>query len=466
MNHENYTNTTMIKSTTPSEDFFVRRIRVAKLFGHFTYDLDFAHNEQGQASRLALLYGDNGSGKTTLLRLLFHLLSPVDNRGHKTVIARTKFESFEVHLADGTKILATRQQNRVAGDLELRIERGGRRLETLPLKVGKDGSVKMKGTPDEALVTKFLHRLAQLNVEILFMRDNRRLTSNLDPEQQADEAENLVRGEFLVEMTREHLVRGIPPGRDTSLVQAVENVTTFFRQQALAASSKGETNTNRIYDEIIKHLVLPGRRSPAFSNSKFQEYLAKLEALAERNQAFVRVELAAPLLAKDMIGSLRKAKPDARPALLNVLAPYIDSVQARLDSLEGIRRTIFQFTDSLNSFIGNGKQVVFSLGSGLAILGYDGDALSPQALSSGEKQLLTMFCHIVCVRGRTAIFIIDEPELSLNVKWQRRLVQSLLDCAEGASVQFIMASHSMELLARHRSHVVQLVDQACHEKAS
>jgi predicted ATP-binding protein involved in virulence len=69
------------------------------------------------------------------------------------------------------------------------------------------------------------------------------------------------------------------------------------------------------------------------------------------------------------------------------------------------------------------------------------------------------------VRGRTAIFIIDEPELSLNVKWQRRIVQSLLDCAEGASVQFIMASHSMEVLAAHRKHVVQLVNKSANEKA-
>src|SRR6185295_15939842 len=101
----------------------------------------------------------------------------------------------------------------------------------------------------------------------------------------------------------ESVLRGVQQGQDTSLIQAVENVTTFFRQQALTASSKGETNTNRIYDEIIKHLVLPGKRSHDFSDTKFREYLAKLEALSERNQSFVKVEHASPLMAKDMIGS-------------------------------------------------------------------------------------------------------------------------------------------------------------------
>jgi predicted ATP-binding protein involved in virulence len=55
--------------------------------------------------------------------------------------------------------------------------------------------------------------------------------------------------------------------------------------------------------------------------------------------------------------------------------------------------------------------------------------------------------------------MIDEPEISLNVKWQRQLVQSLLSITDGASIQFIFASHSMELLAQHRNRVVKLLNK-------
>ncbi len=47
---------------------------------------------------------------------------------------------------------------------------------------------------------------------------------------------------------------------------------------------------------------------------------------------------------------------------------------------------------------------------------------------------------------------------SLNVKWQRQLVQALLDCIRGSRVQLIFATHSIELLARHKQHVVKLID--------
>jgi energy-coupling factor transporter ATP-binding protein EcfA2 len=443
-----------------SGEFFVTRIRAERLFGRFDYDLDLTCGSHPYPNRLALLYGDNGSGKTTLLRLLFHLLSPVDNRGHKSFVTKTKFMRFEVGLANGTAVIAERTQQKLTGNVELRIEHGSKVVAKLPLKVSEDGSVKMAGTADEPTVKRFLKRLAQLNVEILFMRDTRRLSSSLDPTEMAEESENRDHGAFVFEMTRENTVSGMSPRREAPLVQAVGNVTKFFREQALAASTKGEVDTNKIYDEIIKHLVMAERRPPHYSEAQYRQYMQRLAALTDRNQAFVEVGLASPLLATHMIRNLNKAQPGVRPALMNVLQPFIDSVQARLDALEGIRRTIFQFTDSLNSFIGQGKRVVFDLGSGLNILGYDGEPLNPEALSSGERQLLAMFCHIVAIKDRTAIFMIDEPELSLNVKWQRRIVQSLLGSAEGTSVQFIMASHSLEVLAPHRGHVVQLVNNA------
>ncbi|MGN6552723.1 MAG: AAA family ATPase [Verrucomicrobiota bacterium] len=441
-------------------DFFVQSIKVRRLFGHFDYDLDFTCATEAGPNRLSILYGDNGSGKTTILKLLFHLLSPVESRGHKTVVTQTKFSLFEVTLANGTRVIAERPGNKFSGSIELRIEKRDAVLESLKLKPDEDGSVSLRGTPDMPKLGKFLHRLRSLNVEILFMRDTRRLTSSFDEKPHAEESELPQQFEMMLEMSPEHIVRQRRSSKEAPLETAVENGTTFFRRQAIAASSRGEVDTNKIYGHLIKQLVIPKKQTQLETAGLFESSMERLEGLAERNKSFVTVGLSTPLLAADMIRSLKKAKGPARPALLNVLTPYIDSVQARLEALDGLRKLISKFTDSLNSFIGNGKSVVFDLRDGLRIVGYDNDVLSPQALSSGERQLLSMFCHIICVRGRTAVFIIDEPELSLNVKWQRRLVQSLLDCAEGASVQFLMASHSLELLARHRSHMVSLKKEA------
>jgi len=67
-----------------------------------------------------------------------------------------------------------------------------------------------------------------------------------------------------------------------------------------------------------------------------------------------------------------------------------------------------------------------------------------------------LFCHTLIARDRPSIFIIDEPELSLNVKWQRKLLEALLDVVAKSQIQFLFASHSIELLAQHRDKVVPL----------
>jgi predicted ATPase len=75
-------------------------------------------------------------------------------------------------------------------------------------------------------------------------------------------------------------------------------------------------------------------------------------------------------------------------------------------------------------------------------------------------------CNTLAAREAATIVIIDEPEISLNVKWQRRLVQALLDCVTGSNAQLIFATHSIELLAKHKSQVVKLEDLAHREKPS
>jgi len=126
-----------------------------------------------------------------------------------------------------------------------------------------------------------------------------------------------------------------------------------------------------------------------------------------------------------------------------------------LDALQEIRDLIELFLDTINSYF-TSKAVSFSLTEGLNIHLPKNELLSPKLLSSGEKQLLLLLCNTLIARDRKSIFLIDEPELSLNVTWQRKLLDSLMRCVGDTQNQFIIATHSIELLARHRKEVVKL----------
>jgi ABC-type glutathione transport system ATPase component len=141
-----------------------------------------------------------------------------------------------------------------------------------------------------------------------------------------------------------------------------------------------------------------------------------------------------------------------------LLKPDINSVEGRLEAVEPIYQLIDRFVTIVNGLLSD-KSITFRLSQGFNIQNKLGVNLKPSQLSSGEQQLLLLFCYVLTARDTPTVFMIDEPEISLNIKWQRQLVQSLLEITREASIQFVFASHSMELLAQHRNRVVKLVNK-------
>jgi predicted ATP-dependent endonuclease of OLD family len=109
---------------------------------------------------------------------------------------------------------------------------------------------------------------------------------------------------------------------------------------------------------------------------------------------------------------------------------------------------VIQLTQ-INRFFAD-KKIHLQVQEGLKITTTDNSLeLYPQMLS----QLLLLFCNTLIARDKATI--IDEPEISLNIKWQ--LIRTLLNLTKDSQVQFLFATHSIELLSQYRSNVVKLV---------
>ncbi|EAI9371451.1 hypothetical protein CV595_00010 [Campylobacter coli] len=59
------------------------------------------------------------------------------------------------------------------------------------------------------------------------------------------------------------------------------------------------------------------------------------------------------------------------------------------------------------------------------------------SLSSGEKQIISIFAKVYLDMDTKCIFIIDEPELSLSVEWQRTFLQ---DIYESNNIELLLAT--------------------------
>lgn len=74
----------------------------------------------------------------------------------------------------------------------------------------------------------------------------------------------------------------------------------------------------------------------------------------------------------------------------------------------------------------------------------DGDILSPYQLSSGEKQMLVILLTVLVQDNERYTLFMDEPEVSLHVEWQQRLIELIREL--NPNVQIILTTHSPALI--------------------
>jgi energy-coupling factor transporter ATP-binding protein EcfA2 len=457
----------------------ISTIRVEKLFGLYTYVIP----DVGELSNAAILYGDNGVGKSTLLRLVFHLLSAAHDRGHRTALFKADFQLLTVTLSSGVKLSARFVDPTPIKLLLLEIETGDKKVavwdyrprdesrfldeETVYIEVDERGQQVIRrrniggrkrdfeGVPRGEQA--YLEAL-KLHVPALFILNaDRRLDSDsvADPSDEVELRRTMQYGE--PKRINELVVRS----REIALSQALSSAARWISRKAVQGTNLGSMNVHSVYGDVLKRLVAkkkPTSTTATPSQVSIPDLLKQLTAIDTKSQEHARYELATHLPTNDFRKTLSGRANSKTQLAADLIQPYVKSVEGRLAAVEPIYQLIDRFVKIVNSLLTD-KTLDFKLSQGFTMQNKLEVPLKPAQLSSGEQQLLLLFCYVLIARDTPTIFMIDEPEISLNVKWQRQLVQSLLDITEGASIQFVFASHSMELLAQHRNRVVKLINK-------
>ena len=447
------------RSSLVTKKVGIRRIYVERLFGQYTYDLLDKDLPLDTATKLLLLYGDNGSGKTTIMRILFFLLSHLDGQGHKTKVAQIRFKTFNVEFADGTSVVAERPQD-VVGPYDLRVAKGGEVVARAPYgleemhpaearKVDPDRIVRYyeESAAREIEHAKLLQFLKDINLGAIYLTDNRRVLTTIPglvPRESGRDVGVVMR--TMRKLADDESDRG-------ALAFAVHQISSWATRQAFRGSAQGEEDVNSAYAAIMKRLAYAPRYATQGAN--LQAVIEALKDQGRRSPEFVRFGLIKALKVDEIVEDLRAADPQVRDTMLAVLEPYITGLKARLDALEPIRVQLSAFVDTMNSFYRN-KIVDLDAEHGLRITAATGDKLQPSVLSSGEGQLLYLLASTLVAKEQSNLFMIDEPEISLNVKWQRQLLHSLLYLTSDSNIQFILATHSIELLTHYSRFVRDL----------
>lgn len=115
---------------------------------------------------------------------------------------------------------------------------------------------------------------------------------------------------------------------------------------------------------------------------------------------------------------------------------------------------IKEFKDSMNSFLKHSRKELDIDALGKIKISQLGKPIDISLLSSGEKQLLILMTHARFGFNKRSTFIVDEPELSLHMRWQEMLIESLLN--GNKNNQYIFATHSPEIVGYLTNNCIQV----------
>ena len=439
--------------------FRLRRIEVDGLFGIYNHRIDLNLRD-----RVTLLHGPNGVGKTSVLRMVDALL-----RNDFTCFKRIPFARFLLEFEDGStlELRASRDpenhEGSGAGELTLTRADGASDTGQVDLRPSEVASIAAR---IDYLQPHYHRRDAWIDVR------NGEVLSEIDVlsrfgDNRGDEwfrlwssriADSSSSGESpwldaFLESTNAFLIEA---QRLVRIESSVRPKTGFGRGSFAFVSSVLECSLDfqrRLRDTMAAYgryaqaldQSFPRRLVSATNQLAPGELRERMTALRERMTALNKKtdELRALGILDETpdrpFNAASLDKMDSTEA--RVMTLYVEDVERKLRALEDLASRLRLLLDSVNGKFRN-KRMRLDEEKRLVAENQGSQRLPLDSLSSGEQHELVLHYDLLFRVPSNTVVLIDEPELSLHVGWQKKFLSDLTAIVELSGLDAVVATHS------------------------
>ena len=124
-----------------------------------------------------------------------------------------------------------------------------------------------------------------------------------------------------------------------------------------------------------------------------------------------------------------------------VMTLYVHDTTEKLAKLDVLKDPSRLLLDKMNQKYRH-KKILVDREHGLVAVSDDGQRLELDCLSSGEQHELVLYYALLFKVPSNTIVLIDEPELSLHVAWQKKFLPDLLEIIKLSNFDTLIATHS------------------------
>lgn len=435
----------------------LQSIEIKKLFGLFDYNIDL-HNPED----LIILTGPNGYGKTTILNIIYNLFNQ-----RLFYFQKLNFELLSFYFARGQRIDITKRKGKEK--IEQTIQFINNQQKVIPHKV-ETIDIQIGLFLNNNQIDTFVYNY---ELENRIVQELRRFSpiNQITPDLWIDErtGKQTTLNDFLNENSNqlpEKIITLIKRQgeKNTQILQLLSKTNVYLiKEQRLLRQVLGNTRTSNLnkafintieeYSNELKNLIaqkqleayqvtqnldssFPKRLIECTSGIEENEFNERFSKLIEKQKKLQQFGIA--------ISEQGVTQYDSNAA--KVLTVYLNDSEKKLSVYDDLLSKIELFVNILNEKRFAFKSIVINGTQGFYFQLSNGQKLNLTDLSSGEQQEVVLLYELLFKTNPNTLILIDEPEISLHVMWQKAFIQDLQSIAKMKQISFLVATHSPQII--------------------
>ncbi|ATU08335.1 hypothetical protein BKM01_05850 [Methanohalophilus portucalensis] len=419
----------------------LEKITIKGLFGYRDMEIQLQDNS-------LILVGENGSGKTTILRILFYILS-----GKWAELSKVNFRHIAVKISGNTYNIDSEDlkekypdyeniadipmrelsrlkrksllvnHNRLYPEIDILCKKYGVSRRSLLEEIGLHYPYSEKDNFHEEYWQNLKKIQQEIDAQILYLPTYRRIERELssiikgmDSDDFPFEYRNRYFSEDPDDINNSYieLVEFGMKDVEKSIENTLSDLKDFVRTELnkLTLNYLGDV-LDKKYDEVNKEAI--SKTSP----DKVHNVVDRIDEniLSTSNK-------------QNLIDVIQQASSSGHlTERSKIICHYFMKLLQFQNNLQDREKQISKFCELCSEYIEDKQFLYDSANFSFSIISKNLDdkqnTIQLKDLSSGEKQIVSLFSHLY-LSGNTHYFvIIDEPELSLSVPWQRRFLADI-----------------------------------------
>ncbi|WP_183580952.1 AAA family ATPase [Mucilaginibacter sp. X5P1] len=416
----------------------INSIRINKLFEIFDYDISFNSNEN-----ILIITGPNGFGKTMVLNIIYSLFNRrfiffqqlvfsqitiflddkfviiIDKIIENDDKSSTQFHFFQ----DGEIVEEFHFSNKTEIDIERSIQR------YLPVRrVDQDKWIDNRSgrlLSMEELINEYADQLPEEVSKNVWRIKSDKANKILDSIQV-----HLIKEQRLFKKVQSADRSYRAEKEEAIMIETIQTYSKELKQLISEFSQRSFFQTQELDSSY------PNRLRSETNILSEDEYERRYNTLKSKQKKLTEFGLY-----ESKQEFLTYSQEDAK-----ALSVYLKDFELKLGVFDALLEKLELFTNILNERRFTFKSIFVNRNNGFYFKTIKGKELELNQLSSGEQHEVVLLYELIFNVRTNVLVLIDEPEISLHITWQKEFLNDLLKIIKIQNIQVLIATHSPSII--------------------